>query len=222
MHCNGLRLLGGLLCPARWLAVVWLALAALLTVPAVAAGTDDPAEIIATVSDEVITALRGDKGLRSGDRQRAIALIENKVAPHFDFDRMTALAVGQSWRKASPEQRKALVTEFRTLLIRTYANALSAYRDQTVTVKKATSTGSNEVRVRSQVNQPGAEALPVDYDLARTAEGWKVFDVSVADVSLVTSYRGSFAEQVNKGGLDGLLKSLQAKNRNLAAATSSK
>lgn len=177
-----------------------------------------PEALVKNVTEEVLSILREDKSIKSGNRQRAIALIENKVAPHFDFTRMTSLAVGRAWRQADAGQRKALTDEFHTLLVRTYANSLTAYRDQTVTFKPSAKPGEDgEVTVHSQINKPGAQPIPLDYSLSKSENGWKVFDVSVANVSLVTNYRGTFASEVNKGGLDGLLKALQEKNRRLEA-----
>lgn len=185
------------------------------------ARTDANAEaLVKNVTEEVLSILREDKGIQSGNRQRAVTLIENKVAPHFDFARMTSLAVGRAWREANAEQRKALTEEFRTLLVRTYANSLTAYRDQTVTFKGGSQPGEDgEVTVRSQINQPGNRPIGLDYSLARSAGGgWKVFDVTIASVSLVTNYRGSFATEVDKGGVAGLLRALQEKNRRLNTA----
>ena len=142
-----------------------------------------------------------------------MALIEKKVAPHFDFSRMTSLAVGRAWQKADAKQRDALIGEFHTLLVRTYANSLTAYRDQTVSFKPSRQAGSDEVLVRSQINKPGAQPIPLDYSLVRSSGGWKVFDVAVANISLVTNYRSSFATEVEKGGVAGLLKALKEKNR---------
>ena len=182
------------------------------------AETSAPEALVKNVTDEVLTILREDKSIQSGNRQRAISLIENKVAPHFDFPRMTSLAVGRAWRQADASQRKALTGEFHILLVRTYANSLTAYRDQTVTFKPSVKPGEDgEVTVHSQINKPGAQPIPLDYSLSKSEDGWKVFDVSVANVSLVTNYRGTFASEVNKGGLDGLLKALQEKNRRLEA-----
>ena len=183
------------------------------------AAASDPEALMKRVTEEVLTILREDKSIRSGDRQKAIELIETKVAPHFDFPRMTGLAVGRAWRQADAAQQEALIREFRTLLVRTYANSLTGYRDQTVTFKStARSSDSNEVTVHSQVNKAGAQPIPLDYALGKTADGWKVFDVSVANVSLVTTYRGSFATEVNRNGVEGLLKSLKEKNRRLETA----
>ena len=172
-----------------------------------------PDALVKNVTEEVLNILRKDKDIQSGDRQRAIALIETKVAPHFDFARMTSLAVGRSWQQADASQRKALTGEFHTLLVRTYANSLTAYRDQTVSFKPVNTSAGDEVIVRSQINKPGAQPIPLDYSLARSEAGWKVFDVAISNISLVTNYRSNFASEVEKGGIDGLLKALQEKNR---------
>lgn len=173
-----------------------------------------PDELVKGVTEEVLTILRQDKGIQSGNKQRAMSLIEKKVAPHFDFSRMTSLAVGRAWQQADAKQREALIGEFHTLLVRTYANSLTAYRDQTVSFKpSAKQAGGDEVVVRSQINKPGAQPIPLDYSLAKTGSGWKVFDVAVANISLVTNYRSSFATEVEKGGVTGLLKALEEKNR---------
>ncbi|PKO88975.1 MAG: hypothetical protein CVU18_05530 [Betaproteobacteria bacterium HGW-Betaproteobacteria-12] len=178
-------------------------------------------ELVKNVTSEVLTILREDKDIQSGNRQRAITLIETKVAPHFDFPRMTSLAVGRGWQQADAAQRQALTGEFRTLLVRTYANALTAYRNQTVSVTPAPRPAAgNEVVVRSQIKQPGGQPISLDYSLAKADGGWKVFDVAIADISLVTNYRSSFASEVNSGGIAGLLKALQEKNRRLATAKS--
>lgn len=178
-----------------------------------------PDALVKNVTEEVLSILRKDKDIQSGDRQQAIDLIETKVAPHFDFTRMTRLAVGRSWQQADAEQRKALTAEFRALLVRTYANSLTAYRDQTVSFKPSRGATGDEVTVRSQINKPGARPISLDYSLARSEGGWKVFDVEIADVSLVTNYRNTFAGEVKKGGIAGLLKALQEKNRRREADT---
>lgn len=199
--------------------LTWLSLVFLLTPTLAPAQAQAPADagspdaLVKNVTEEVLSILRKDKDIQSGDRQRAIDLIETKVAPHFDFARMTSLAVGRSWREADAEQRKALTSEFRTLLIRTYANSLTVYRDQTVSFKPAKQSGSDEVIVRSQINKPGSQAIPLDYSLARSEAGWKVFDVVVSNISLVTNYRNTFADEVSKGGINGLLNALKEKNR---------
>lgn len=196
--------------------MTWLLPIFFLATASVRAQTSDPDALVKGVTEEVMTILREDKGIQSGNIQKAMSLIETKVAPHFDFERMTGLAVGRKWREASTEQRKALTEEFRLLLVRTYANSLTAYRDQTVAFKPpAKPADGNEVTVRSQINKPGARPIPLDYSLSKGDAGWKVYDVTIANVSLVTNYRSSFANEIEKGGIDGLLKAMQEKNRKL-------
>ena len=195
-------------------ALLCLLSACLLTGGLVRAAESAPDAMVKSVTEEVLTVLRQDKGIQSGNRQRAMSVIESKVAPHFDFSRMTSLAVGRAWGRADAGQRAALTDEFRTLLVRTYANALTAYRDQTVTFKAPSRAGEDgEITVHSQINKPGAQPIPLDYSLARSGGEWKVFDVAVANVSLVTNYRASFASEIEKGGVAGLIASLKAKNR---------
>lgn len=173
-----------------------------------------PDALVKGVTDEVLAILRQDKALQAGDHHKATRLIDEKIAPHFDFHRMTALAVGPAWRQASFEQREALAREFRTLLVRTYANALTAYRDQSVSFKPTTGPReAGDVTVRNQINQPGTAPIALDYRLARNGDTWKVFDVAVDNVSLVTSYRGNFAAELGKGGPDGLIAALREQNR---------
>lgn len=180
-----------------------------------------PDALVKDVTGQVLTILRQDKGIQSGNRQRAVAVIERTVAPHFDFTRMTSLAVGRAWQQADAGQRQALTAAFRTLLVRTYANALVSYRNQTVSFKpSAQGASGDEVVVHSQINQPGGQPIALDYSLAKAQGDWKVFDVAIAGVSLVTNYRASFASELAKSGVNGLVKSLQDKNRQLEGTSS--
>ena len=139
------------------------------------------------------------------------------MLPHFDFTRMTRLAVGRNWQQATPEQREALTKEFRTLLVRTYSTSLSQYRNQKIEVKPLQASPTDtDVVVRTAVIQEGGPPIPIDYRMEKTKEGWKVYDVVVDGASLVTTYRGSFNEQIQRAGIDGLLKTLQERNRSLA------
>lgn len=191
----------------------WLLPIFLLTPGFVRADTASPDALVKNVTEEVLTILRTDKSIHDNP-QHAAALIEDKVAPHFNFERMTSLAVGRAWQRANEGQRVALIQEFRNLLVRTYANSLTAYRDQTVTFKPSAKAASGgDVTVHSQINKPGAPPVPLDYSLEQLQGEWKVFDVAVANISLVTNYRNSFASEVEKGGIPGLLKALQEKNR---------
>jgi phospholipid transport system substrate-binding protein len=143
-------------------------------------------------------------------------LVEAKVLPHFNFPRMTMLAVGRPWRDATPEQRERLVSEFRTLLVRTYSTALQQYSDQTIEVKPATvKPGDSNTTVQTQINQPGGQPIAMNYRMERTPQGWKVFDVSIEGVSIVTTYRSSFGQEVSRGGIEGLIKSISAQNARL-------
>jgi phospholipid transport system substrate-binding protein len=173
-----------------------------------------PDVLVKNVTSEVVEIIAKDKEIRSGDRAKLIGIIDAKVLPHFNFNSMTALAMGQNWRTATPEQKKLLVEEFRTLLVRTYASALAAYSEQRFEYRplraKPTDT---DVTVQVRVIQPGAQPVPIDYAMEKTAAGWKVYDVMVGGVSLVANYRTEFATVVRSSGIDGLIKELQAKNK---------
>ncbi len=179
-----------------------------------------PDALVKSVTDEVLDIIRKDKDIKAGGTRRAIELVEQKVLPHFNFSRMTALAVGRDWRQATPEQQKALTEEFRDLLVRTYSNALTAYKNETVDYRPfKMQPGETDVTVRTQIHQSGArQPIKLDYSLERNGNAWKVYDVVVADVSLVTNYRSSFATEIRNGGIDGLVKTLKAKNSSLEAA----
>lgn len=173
-----------------------------------------PDQLVRNITQEVITVVRQDKDIQSGNSHKISELVDSKVLPHFNFQRMTQLAVAVNWRKATLEQQKALTQEFRALLVRTYSSALSSYRDQVIDVKPLRARAEDtEVTVRSEVKQRGAQAVTIDYDMEKTAAGWKVFDVKVGGVSLITTYKEEFSNQVRDSGLDGLIKTLAGKNR---------
>jgi phospholipid transport system substrate-binding protein len=190
-------------------------LTALAALPA--RGADiGPDELVRTTSLDVLAIIKQDKDFHGGNQKKILELVDAKVLPHFDFTRMTRLAVGKNWRSATPEQQQALVKEFRNLLVRTYSSALSNYRDQQIEVKPLKlNPGDTEVTVRTQVVQAGAQPVQIDYGMEKTPQGWKVFDVIVAGVSLVTNYRSTFDKEIADGGIDGLIKSLTDKNRQL-------
>jgi len=189
-------------------------LGCLLMWGSVAAQDLTPDALVRNVSNEVLDIVRKDKDIQAGNTRKVVELAEAKVLPHFDFVRMTRLAVGKDWRQANATQQKALVEEFRTLLVRTYSKALTEYRNQTIDIKPLKmQQADTDVLVRSIVNQPGAKPVQIDYNLEKTEQGWKVYDISVAGVSLVTNYRGSFAQEVSAGGIEGLLATLRAKNK---------
>lgn len=176
-----------------------------------------PDALVRSVTDDVLAIVKQDKELQTGNTRRAVELVDAKVLPHFNFDRMTALALGREWSKASPQQKESLTREFKTLLVRTYANALTQYRNQTVDYKPFKApAGETDVTVRTQINQPGGKPIQLDYALEKQGESWKVYDVIVAGVSLVTNYRDTFVQEVRAGGIDGLIKTLATKNSKLA------
>jgi phospholipid transport system substrate-binding protein len=197
-------------------AVAALATGVLASAPARA--QEAPDVLAKRVTEEVLTVLRTDKDIQAGNTAKVVDLVEKKVLPHFDFVRMTRLAAGASWRQASAGQQKALVSEFRTLLVHTYAATFTAYRNRSVEYRPPRmEPADTEVTVRSQILQQGGKPVTVDYRMAKDGGGWKVYDVVVADLSLVQNYRGSFEAEVRKGGVDGLVKALADKNRQLAA-----
>ena len=174
-----------------------------------------PDALVKTTTEEVLEIVRKDKDIQSGNTKKAIELVESKVLPNFNFTRMTQLAMARDWRQASPAQQKALTDEFRTLLVRTYAKALTEYKNQTVAYKPFTlKAGETDVRVRTEIRQSGAgKNVELDYWLEKSASGWKVYDIEVGGISIVTNYRESFATEVRNNGIDGLVKSLQSKNK---------
>ncbi len=178
-----------------------------------------PDELIRNTAREVLDIVRKDKDLQSGDQQKMLELVEAKVLPHFDFERMTRLAVGRPWRTATPEQKQALVSEFRTLLVRTYTAAFTSYRNQTVEVRPPRmEPEATDVTIKTSIVKPGGQQpISVDYAMAKSPDGWKVYDLTVEGVSLVTSYRGTFADQIQQAGIDGLIKTLVEKNEAAAA-----
>ena len=198
----------------RILAIVVLALA-----PAFALAQEAPDALVKRTTDEVLAIIKADKDVQAGNMSKVVQLAEQKVLPHFDFERMTRLAVGRNWATATPEQKQALTKEFRTMLVRTYSSSLSQYRNQTIDVKPTKlAANDKEATVRTAVLQQGGPSIPIDYAMEKMEGGWKVYDVIIDGASLVTTYRGTFNDQVQKGGLDGLLKTLQDRNASPAAA----
>ena len=195
-----------------------LVLGVFLMCTSVFAQEDSPDALIKKVTEDVLTIVRQDKDIQNGNTKKAIELVEAKVLPNFNFMHMTALAMGKDWNKASPEQKKQLSEEFKTLLVRTYSNALTGYKDQTVRYKPTKmQAGDTEVVVKTEVVQAGAKPIQLDYSMEKQAEGWKVYDVIVAGVSLVTNYRDTFSQEVRANGVDGLIKMISTKNKQLEA-----
>jgi phospholipid transport system substrate-binding protein len=178
-----------------------------------------PDVLVKQVTLEVVDLIAKDKEIRGGNRAKLIGLINDKVLPHFNFVSMSALAMGQSWNKATPEQKKRVTEEFKTLLVRTYASALASYSDQRFDFRPLRAKPSDtDVTVNVRVLQQGAQPVPIDYSMEKTASGWKVYDVMVGGVSLVANYRTEFNNLVRESGVDGLIKNLSAKNRALEGA----
>jgi phospholipid transport system substrate-binding protein len=195
-----------------------LAALALACVALPAIAQEAPDALVKRVSQEALQIIKTDPKVQAGDQARIRELIETKLAPHFDIDRMTALAAGRAYRTATPEQKKRLGEEFKTLLIRTYSSALNQYRDQTIDEKPLRADpNATDVTVRTEVIRPGQTPVEIDYSMGKTPSGWKAYDVIVGGVSLVTNYRDEFTEQVRTGGVDGLIRSLAAKNGGGAA-----
>ena len=177
-----------------------------------------PDALIQTVSGNVIETIKSDKAIQGGDVQRINALVDTKVMPYVDFERMTASAIGRYWRQATPDQQQRLQAEFKTLLVRTYSGALTQVRDQTVQLKPMRSQpGDAEVVVRTQVVGKG-EPIQLDYRLAKAGDSWKIYDVNVLGVWLVDQYRNSFAQEIGSGGIDGLIAKLAERNKSAAKA----
>jgi phospholipid transport system substrate-binding protein len=179
------------------------------------AADEAPDAMVKRIADDVVAIVKSDKDLQGGNSAKVVQLAEQKVLPHFDFTRMTRLAVGRNWQQATPEQREALTKEFRTLLVRTYSSSLSQYRDQKIQVKPLQMSPSDEdVIVRTAILQENGPQIPIDYRMEKTKDqGWKVYDVVIDGASLVTTYRGSFNDQIQRGGIDALVKTLQERNR---------
>jgi phospholipid transport system substrate-binding protein len=179
-----------------------------------AQAADIPPDVLArTTTQEVLAILKQDKELQSGNQTKLHQLVEAKILPNFDFNRMTQLAVGKHWPRASAEQKQALVTEFRNLLVRTYSNSLTAFTNQAVEFKPlAMKPTDADVTVHSEIQQPGGQPIPIDYSMYKTSFGWKVYDVTIDGVSLVTNYRASFSSTIRQQGIDGLIKTLASQS----------
>ena len=199
---------------AAWLLTAAVALG---SVAAQAQAIKSPDALIKEVSSDVLDTVKADNSIRAGDVQKVIALVDSKVMPYVDFQRMTASAVGRYWRQATPEQQKRLQDEFKILLVRTYSGALAQVKDQTVQLKPMRSSPEDtEVVVRSEVRGKG-DPIQLDYRLAKTASGWKIYDVNVLGVWLVENYRNSFAQEIGTNGVDGLIAKLAERNKAAAS-----
>jgi phospholipid transport system substrate-binding protein len=173
-------------------------------------------------TEEVLEILRSNKDIRS-DPKKVTELVEAKILPHFDFTKMTRLAVGKGWRQASPQQQQTLAAEFKNLLVRTYGLSLTQYKNETVDFKPLKmEPDATDATVKSQINRAsGGPPIAVDYSMEKSVSGWKIYDVTIEGVSLVTTYRGSFADEIQRGGIDGLIAHLQQKNRDAGTGSPS-
>jgi phospholipid transport system substrate-binding protein len=177
-----------------------------------------PDLLIRRLSEEVVAAMRADPELRAGNPAKVVPFVQAKVLPHFDFARATQIAMGPAWRGATPAQREELTREFSALLVRTYTVAIAGFSDSEITVIPLRARASEtEVTVRSQVKRPGAQPIAVEYEMQKTAAGWKVYDLRIEGISLMTTYRTAFADEVRTNGVDGLIRTLSGKNRHGAS-----
>lgn len=205
-----------------WFAAM-LGAAAIWASPLFAAEALAPDFLARSVTEEVLAIVRADKELQSGNPKKLHELVESKILPHFDFVRMTQLAMGRNWREANADQQKRLVEEFRTLLVRTYTTAFAQYRNQSVEYRRPRmAPGDTEVVVQSLIKQPGGQPVAVDYAMEKLDGAWKVYNVKIEGVSLIESYRNTFNAEVQKRGIDGLVKALSDKNRLLVQQAQSK
>ena len=202
----------------------WMATTSLMAMAVAMAATTARAEPVAAdafvrqLSAEVVEAVKTDKAIQAGDTVRIRALVDGKVMPHVNFDRMTAMSVGPQWRSATPEQRKRMLEEFKTLLVNTYSGALTQVKDQAVIVKPLRGAATDgDLVVRSEVRGRG-EPIQLDYRLEKSGDGWKIYDVNVAGFWVVEAYKGQFAKDLSAGGLDALITRLADKNKSLASA----
>lgn len=195
-------------------ATVTLASSAFAAAPA----NEAPDALVKRISTEVIDTAKADKEIQAGNQKRVMDLVESKILPYVDFQRMTALAAGKHWRDASPEQQKQLASEFRTLLVFTYSGALSQVKDETIEFKPLRADPADqEVEVRSTVKVAKGDPVTLNYRLAKSGQSWKIFDINVLGAWLVETYKGTFASEISKSGIDGLIKTLAERNKKLAA-----
>ncbi len=205
--------------------ITGLLMGMVLALPAVGRAQIMAPDVLAKkVTDEVIAIIRTDKDIQAGNTKKVLDLVEAKVLPHFNFSRMTRLAVGAPWRQASGAQQQSLTTEFRTLLVHTYTSAFTQYRDQVIEYRPLKLQPADaEVMVRSLIRQKnGGDPIDINYNMEKTDAGWKVYDVVIAGVSLVQNYRSSFNSEIQRSGIDGLIATLAAKNKTLAQQQASR
>ncbi|MDH2915735.1 MAG: ABC transporter substrate-binding protein [Gallionella sp.] len=203
----------------KLIAAVTLLVASSLPSLSMAEGSPPPDVLIEQTMHEVLEIIKKDSALLT-DEARLLELVDAKILPHFDFGRMTKLAVGKGWRTATTEQKQALIAEFRTMLVRTYTKVFTTYRNPKVETKSVqVAADVEEIPVKTVINFSDGRSAKVEYEMEKTPTGWKAFDVTLEGVSLVTSYRGSFADQIQQTGIDGLIQKLAETNRNATAAS---
>jgi phospholipid transport system substrate-binding protein len=175
---------------------------------------EGPDELVKRTAEDVLATVKSDADIQAGNQDKIFALAEEKIVPNFNFDKVSRLVLGKNWTKATAEQKTAFQSEFRTLLIRTYATALSKYKNQTIEYKPLRmAEGASTASVKTAILQPGGQPIAVDYSLEKKADAWKVYDIVIEGVSLVTNYRGQFAQEIRQNGIDSLIKKLGDKNK---------
>ena len=192
----------------------WYVAVAMWLLSGVAIAGMTPDQLVKKTADDVIEVIKNDKDIQAGNQQKIFALAEEKILPNFDFEKVSRLVLGKNWTNATPEQKTAFQAEFKTLLLRTYATALSKYKNQSIEYKPfRMEAGAESATVKTAIQQPGGDPISVDYGLSKKADDWKVFDIVIEGVSLVTNYRRQFAQEIRQNGLDSLTKKLADKNK---------
>lgn len=191
----------------------WMAVA-MWVVSGVALAAMAPDQLVKKTADDVIEVIKSDKDIQAGNQQKIFSLAEEKILPNFDFEKVSRLVLGKNWTNATPEQKTAFQAEFKTLLLRTYATALSKYKNQVIEYKPfRMESNADTASVKTAIQQPGGDPIAVDYTLSKKGDDWKVFDIVIEGVSLVTNYRSQFAQEIRQNGLDSLTKKLADKNK---------
>lgn len=204
----------------KLLAKLFITAVATLGFAGAASAQEAPDVLVKRISSEVLDTAKADKDIQGGNLKRITALVEEKIIPYVNFEHMTSLAVGRHWREASDAQKMQLQTQFRSLLVSTYAGALSQVRDQKIEFSPLrASPADTDVEVRSQVIQSRGDPIQISYRMEKLATGWKIYDVNVLGAWLIEAYKGNFSSEIDKGGIDGLIKTLTAKNKSLASRT---
>lgn len=190
------------------------------TIPVSYADMLAPDVLVKNTATEVLEIIKKDKDIQAGDNKKIVALTEEKIVPHFDFERMSRLVLGKEWKSASKDQQERFTMEFRNLLVRTYSVALAKYRNQTIDYKPfKMAPGDDDVVVKTQILQPGGQPIPIDYALEKGSTEWKVYDVKIDGISLVTNYKGQFSNELKQGSMDALIQKLVDKNHSNAVGS---